>query len=96
MSAPRIQLEGTFTVPADRLAEVSDALVLHIELTRAEPGCLTFDVTPDPDRLGVFHVSELFISQAAFDAHQSRAGASNWATVTAGLPRDYVITEIFS
>ena len=31
--------------------------------------------------------------RAAFDAHQIRAGASAWARVTAGCPRDYEITE---
>jgi len=38
-------------------------------------------------------VNELFADRAAFDAHQARGGASVWAEVTRGLPRDYQITE---
>ncbi len=81
-------------VPAARLPAVRAALADHIALTRAEPGCLRFDVTEDlthPDR---FQVSELFASRAAFDAHQVRSAASPWADVTAGLPRRYEINEV--
>ncbi|WP_299350475.1 putative quinol monooxygenase [uncultured Shimia sp.] len=91
---PRIQLRGTLTVPADRIEAVAKALPLHIQLTRAEPGCLHFDVTEDPSNPGLFSVDELFVDQSAFDAHQLRAGQSDWASVTQGLPRDYTITEI--
>jgi quinol monooxygenase YgiN len=77
--------------PPDRLAAVTEALPVHIALTRAEPGCLSFDVTPSPDDPGRFLVSEVFSDQAAFDAHQFRIKSSAWAQVTAGLPRHYAI-----
>ncbi len=73
-------------------ARVRAGLDTHLRLTRAEPGCLRFDVTPTDDPL-VWHVSELFTDRAAFEAHQARAGASNWAKLTAGIARDYKITE---
>ncbi|HBB85248.1 MAG TPA: antibiotic biosynthesis monooxygenase, partial [Sulfitobacter sp.] len=41
----------------------------------------------------VWQVSELFTDRAAFDAHQTRAAASDWATLTAGITRDYQITS---
>jgi len=64
----------------------------HIRLTRAEAGCLSFDVTPTDDPL-VWQVEERFVDRAAFDAHQTRTAGSDWAAVTAGIPRDYSITE---
>ena len=64
----------------------------HIRLTRAEAGCLSFDVTPTDDPL-VWQVEERFADRAAFEAHQARTGASDWAVQTAGIPRDYTITE---
>lgn len=64
----------------------------HIELSRAEAGCLHFDVTQTDDPL-VWAVSESFVSQAAFDKHQARVAASDWGRVTAGIKRDYVITQ---
>ena len=88
-----LHLTGTMTCPPERLAAVRAALPAHITLTRAEPGCLSFDVTEDPDQPGLFHVDERFTDGKAFDAHQARGAASAWAAVTKGLPRAYEITE---
>ena len=41
----------------------------------------------------VWQVAETFASRAAFDAHQTRAAASPWAAATAGIRRDYTVTE---
>lgn len=89
-----ILLTGHIDVPADRLAAVTAALPEHIRLTRAEPGCLSFDVTPDPKVDGRFNVRETFASRAAFDAHQDRMRASDWGRITAGIPRAYELKEM--
>ena len=68
------------------------ALPEHIRLTRSEPGCVTFDVTPTDDPL-IWQVAESFLDRAAFDAHQARAAATDWAVQTSGITRDYAITE---
>ena len=65
-------------------------LPLHVTLTRAEPGCLHFTVTPTGDPL-VWSVHERFVDQAAFDLHQARVQASEWGRATAGIKRDYVL-----
>jgi len=90
----KIQLTGYIDVPADRLAEVSAALPEHIRLTRAETGCISFNVTPSPDVAGQYDVSEVFSDSAAFEAHQIRTRASHWAGVTKGIPRQYRIAEV--
>jgi quinol monooxygenase YgiN len=72
---------------------VAALLPEHIRLTRAEPGCLRFEVLrsySDPTR---FAVSEAFIDRAAFEAHQARAAATIWAKGTKGIPRKYEISE---
>lgn len=70
---------------------VRAALDEHIRLTRAEPGCVSFEVTPTDDPF-VWQVAEEFTDPAAFDAHQARAGTSDWAVETKGIARDYKIT----
>lgn len=90
--AKAVFLKGHIDVPADRLEAVSVALPIHIELTRNEAGCVSFGVTPCAEVAGRFLVDEEFVDQAAFDAHQARAGASDWAVVTKDIPRDYKIT----
>lgn len=67
-------------------------LPAHIAATRAEPGCLSFHVTPTDDPL-VWSIAETFTDRAAFDAHQARTATTIWARETKGIPRDYTITE---
>ncbi len=69
---------------------VADHLPEHIALTRAEPGCLFFEVMPK-DRSLAWEVSEGFHDEAAFRAHRVRVAGSAWARATAGIERRYVI-----
>ena len=68
------------------------ALPEHIRLTRDEPGCVAFDVTPSNDPL-IWQVEERFADPAAFAAHQERVAQSEWGAQTAGITRDYTVTE---
>jgi quinol monooxygenase YgiN len=87
-----IHLNGTLKCAADQQQKVRDALPDHIALTRAEPGCLEFEVVETAP--GLFAVSELFVDRAAFDAHQVRTRSSTWFVVTDGMARDYTISEV--
>ncbi|NRP11920.1 MULTISPECIES: putative quinol monooxygenase [unclassified Aliiroseovarius] len=89
----QISLTGYIDVPEDRLAAVTAALPAHIALTRVEPGCLSFDVIANEDIPGRFNVTEKFASRADFEVHQQRMRTSQWAKITAGIPRHYQITE---
>ena len=94
MTGPKIRLTGHIDVPEARRAAVAEALPAHIRLTRAEPGCLSFEVTPDPKVAGRWRVAELFADRAAFDAHQARTAASDWARIAAGLARSYTAEDL--
>lgn len=85
-------LTGHIDVPLKRLEEVKTALQEHIRLTRAEPGCLRFDVVADDTVPGRFNVFETFVDHAAFDHHQTRTQSSVWAEITQGIPRSYTIS----
>jgi quinol monooxygenase YgiN len=89
-----VTLKGHIDVPADRLDQIRAGLVDHIRLTRAEPGCISFDVTEDPDISGRFNVAEEFTDSDAFRAHQTRAQGSDWAKISEGVPRDYTVTGL--
>ncbi len=94
MSQKQIRLTGHIDVPAHRLDAVTAALPEHIRLTRLEPGCISFEVNPDPQQKGRFTVVELFASRTDFDQHQTRTKASDWARVTDGISRSYSIVEV--
>ena len=55
--------------------------------SRAEAGCLHFDIAQTDDPL-VWQVEELFTGDAALKAHKARTMASAWAAATAGIARD--------
>ena len=89
-----VTLEGFIDVPEPQRMTARSALPTHIRLSREEPGCLRFDVTEDADVPGRFHVSEAFIDAAAFEAHQTRARASDWGMISAGFERQYKVTGL--
>jgi quinol monooxygenase YgiN len=72
-------------------AEVVAAhLPRHLDLTRAEDGCLSFEVTRTGDPL-IWRVEERFRDVAAFRAHQAHVAASEWGRMTAGIERRYSV-----
>ena len=89
--SPHVHLSGQLVCRSDaELAVVSECLPDHIELTRAEPGCVSFDVRQSDDPLG-WQVDEYFTDDDAFAQHQERAASSEWGTRTAGIERRYVV-----
>ena len=91
---PKIILSGHIEVSEEELDQVRDALPIHIAKTRAETGCLIFEVTESADQLGVFTVCEEFISKEAFELHQRHVKESEWGTLTKNVKRKYVIKEV--
>ena len=91
--ARMIELTGHLICATQEQAEIVRIhLPRHIDLTRAEPGCVRFEVTPTSDPL-VWQVHEVFSTRVAFEAHQRRVRDSEWGRATVGIERDYVITE---
>lgn len=88
-----IYVTGTLTCSTTEEADlVRTYLPEHIRLSRAEPGCLTFNVDPTDDPL-VWRLDESFADKAAFKAHGDRMRASAWFTATAGLARNFQVRE---
>lgn len=89
-----IRLTGQLICQTMQQAEtVAQHLPDHIRLSRAEVGCISFDVQPTDNPL-VWQVDETFTDQAAFDLHQQRTRASAWWTVTAAITRDFKVLDV--
>jgi quinol monooxygenase YgiN len=87
-----IRVTGTLTCKNAEEADIVRAyLPDHIRLSRAEAGCLSFNVDPTHDPL-VWRLDETFVDRAAFDAHQARTRASVWFKATANFGRDFLIS----
>ncbi len=89
----KIVLSGHILVSESELNEVRQALILHTELTRKEPGCLVFRVDEDPHVSGRFDVYEEFVDQQAFQKHQQRVKASEWGSASRNVQRFYTVQE---
>ena len=89
LNGPLVAMEGRL-ICADA-AQMMVALSLlpdHVGLSRAEAGCLRFDLWQDDDPL-IWHLSELFASEEAFAAHQARTKTSEWGSGSGDIRRDF-------
>ena len=77
---------------ADQADAIRRNVQRHIQLSRAEPGCLSFEVWQTAGPL-VWRVEERFASAVAFEAHQRRTRASDWWAATAGIVRAYAVEK---
>ena len=90
----KLRLSGLLTC-----ASVSEAAIVHqylpehIRLSRAEPGCLSFDISETDDPF-TFEVMEAFRDREAFDLHQARTRESDWFMATRGILRDFRVEEV--
>ncbi|MGC9419484.1 MAG: putative quinol monooxygenase [Rhodovulum sp.] len=87
-------LSGYFLAPPAHLEAIRGALPEHIQLTRAEPGCLCFDVTEDTEQPGRFNVYEEFADAEALRAHRRRCDASAWGWIARDADRRYTVTGL--
>lgn len=89
-----VHLHGYLVCGSEQeVATVLENLDAHIALTRAEDGCLSFDVRRTDDPL-VWRVEERFTDAAAFHRHQDRVSTSAWGRVTAGIERRYAVEGV--
>ena len=89
-----VRLRGQMIcMTSEELQAVRQHLPEHIRLTRAEPGCLTFEVTPTDDPM-VYEVMESFRDRPSFDAHQARTRDSAWFAATRHILRDFRLEEV--
>lgn len=55
----------------ERIAELDAFMARHAAASRAEPGCLAFDVCRDPADAAAFVLYEVYVDEAAYTAHRA-------------------------
>lgn len=89
-----VELTGVLVCrTVDEAEVVLRELPRHRELSRAERGCVRFEVEQTDDPL-VWTVSERFVDRESFDVHQERVRTSEWGRATIGIERNYVIATV--
>ncbi|WP_417243736.1 putative quinol monooxygenase [Celeribacter sp.] len=85
----KVLLTGTLTCTPDEVDDVLSVMADHIRKSRAEAGCLQFELWQDELTPTDFHVSEVFLSEAAFATHQDRTQGSDWGRITRDMTRNF-------
>lgn len=88
-----IILEGYTDIPSDRFDAVARVIPQHVQEMVARLGCISFDIVPSPDIPHRFLAKGTFRDQVAVDAHFKPSKVSDWAKLTAGLPRIYMVSR---
>ena len=69
MADPTVTVLASFRLPAAALARFREIAPHYVALTRAEAGCIAYDLAEDLCDAGMFRVSELWASEAHLRAH---------------------------
>lgn len=94
LDRPLVALAGRLIcTDMDQMLLAMDLLPGHTAASRAEPGCLRFDIAQDGDDPMVWTLSELFADDAAFAAHQARTADSGWGRDSGAIRRDFTRAE---
>lgn len=66
-----ITIFATVVAKPDSIAQVEEALRRVIPLTRAEPGCVRYELFGSEDHLGSFHLLETYADEATLSSHHA-------------------------
>jgi len=70
-------------VDPTQLEAAEAAILANAEASRAEPGCLRFEVSRHVEKSSVFVLAELYEDQAAVDAHGKTPHLAQWREAAA-------------
>jgi quinol monooxygenase YgiN len=76
------------------LINLKEHLDEHIKLTRAENGCIVFNVEQRNGKELIFDVYEEFSDKEAYYFHQERLKASPWYKATRKVERHYDVSGL--
>ncbi|MFE8585630.1 putative quinol monooxygenase [Sphingomonas sp. NCPPB 2930] len=74
----RLLIVGTVRLPPDNLDAARPVMRRMVEASRAEPGCLEYGYAEDVLDPGLIHVKEIWVDQAALDAHFASPHIAEW------------------
>jgi quinol monooxygenase YgiN len=93
-SMGKVILEGYIVVSESDLINLKEHLDEHIKLTRAENGCIVFNVEQRNGKELIFDVYEEFSDKEAYYFHQERLKASPWYKATRKVEKHYDVSGL--
>jgi quinol monooxygenase YgiN len=76
---------ASFRMPPEHIASAKALLPGVVAATRAEDGCIAYDVSEDAFEAGVFRVAERWASEEALQAHFATPHMAQWGAARAAM-----------
>lgn len=90
----KVIVSGQIYVPLASLEQLRPAIATHVDLSRAEAGCLAFNLEENRDEPGRFDLYEEFVDSEAFEVHKRRTADSQWGTLGQDVQKDFEVREV--
>lgn len=81
----QVVIAGHFRLPLDNIEAAREPMARVVAATREEAGCVKYAYAQDVADPGLFHVSEVWESREALDAHMVSAHMKQWQADRADL-----------
>ena len=90
----KLTIVANITVNADNINLVKAELLKLINITRAEAGCLNYDLHQDNDNPGHFLFYENWESRELWQNHMGNQHLLDYLAATEGAVEEFVISEM--
>ncbi|MGJ8692999.1 MAG: putative quinol monooxygenase [Thalassotalea sp.] len=90
----QLTIVANITAKADQIALVKSALLKLITITRAEAGCINYDLHQDNDNPAHFMFYENWQSRELWQAHMAGQHLQEYMAETEGAVDDFSLNEM--
>ncbi|HBV77939.1 MULTISPECIES: putative quinol monooxygenase [Vibrio] len=90
----RLTVIASIKAKEDKIEEVKTELLKLIDVTRAEEGCISYDLHQDNQNSAHFLFYEVWQNQAALDKHSSTQHLMDFKAATAGLMEEFTLNKM--
>jgi (4S)-4-hydroxy-5-phosphonooxypentane-2,3-dione isomerase len=78
-----IAINVILEIAPERVAEFLEIMCANAAASRAEPGCIRFEISRQFDKANVFSLSELYRDQDAVELHYATEHVARWKAAAA-------------
>ncbi|MDO6687940.1 MULTISPECIES: putative quinol monooxygenase [unclassified Agarivorans] len=91
---PKLTIVANIKANADKIDLVKAELLKLIEVTRAEEGCINYDLHQDNDNPAHFMFYENWTSRELWQTHMGNTHLAEYMAATEGAVEEFVLNEM--
>jgi quinol monooxygenase YgiN len=94
MKMPKLTIVANITANADKIDLVKAELLKLIDVTRAEKGCINYDLHQDNENPAHFMFYEHWQSRELWQAHMGNKHLADYVAATDGAVEEFILNEM--